>query len=71
MFIYIFKIFGVREILLGAVVLEAAMPAQTVLSILANESKADFEYAACGMFVTTLLSLVTLPFICYMIKFIL
>ena len=68
LFIYIFKIFGIKEILLGAVVLEAAMPAQTVLSILANENNADFEYAACGMFVTTLLSLVTLPFICYMIK---
>lgn len=68
LFIYIFKILGIREILLGAVVLEAAMPAQTVLSILANENNADFEYAACGMFVTTLLSLVTLPFICYMIK---
>ena len=69
-FIYIFKAFGIREILLGAIVLEAAMPAQTVLSILANESGADFEYAACGMFVTTLLSLVTLPFVCYMIKLI-
>lgn len=69
--IYIFKAFGIKEILLGAIVLEAAMPAQTVLSILANESGADFEYAACGMFVTTLLSLVTLPFVCYMIKLIL
>ena len=68
--IYIFHKLGIKEILLGAVVLEAAMPAQTVLSILANESGADFEYAACGMFVTTLLSLVTLPFICFMIKFI-
>ncbi|MBQ6907314.1 MAG: AEC family transporter, partial [Clostridia bacterium] len=68
LFIYIFKLLGIKEILLGAVVLEAAMPAQTVLSILANESDADAEYAACGMFVTTILSLVTLPFICYMIK---
>lgn len=70
LFIYLFKAAGIREIILGAIVLEAAMPAQTVLSILANESGADFEYAACGMFVTTLLSLVTLPFICYMINFI-
>ena len=70
LFIYIFKAFGIREIVLGAIVLEAAMPAQTVLSILANESGADFEYAACGMFVTTLLSLLTLPFMGYMIKLI-
>ena len=71
LFIYLFKACGIREIILGAVVLEAAMPTQTVLSILANESGADFEYAACGMFVTTLLSLLTLPFVGYMIKFIL
>jgi len=70
LFIYIFKAFGIREIILGAVVLEAAMPVQTVLSILANESGADFEYAACGMFVTTLLCLLTLPFMGYMIKLI-
>lgn len=68
LFICFFHALGIREILLGAVVLEAAMPAQTVLSIMANESGADHEYAACGMFVTTLLSLVTLPFICFMIQ---
>lgn len=67
-FIYIFKFFGIEEVILGAVVLEAAMPAQTVLTILANEHKADFEYAAVGMFVTTVLSLVTLPLICYFLK---
>lgn len=69
LFILIFKSLGIREILLGAVVLEAAMPSQTILTILASESGADFEYAACGMFVTTLLSLVTLPFVCFMIRF--
>lgn len=70
LFIYIFKSLGIKEILLGAVVLEAAMPAQTILSIIANESKSDYEYAACGMFVTTIASLITLPFICCMIKLI-
>ncbi|MBR4723942.1 MAG: AEC family transporter [Clostridia bacterium] len=69
LFTLIFKSLGIREILLGAVVLEAAMPSQTILTILASESGADFEYAACGMFVTTLLSLVTLPFVCFMIRF--
>ncbi len=67
-FILIFKFFGIKEVILGAVVLEAAMPAQTVLTILANEHKADFEYAAVGMFITTVLSLVTLPFVCYCIS---
>ncbi|MBE7039250.1 MAG: AEC family transporter [Ruminococcaceae bacterium] len=66
-FILIFRGLGVKEIILGAVVLEAAMPAQTVLTILANEHKADFEYAAVGMFVTTIASIVTLPLICYLL----
>jgi len=66
-FILIFKELGIRELILGAVVLEAAMPAQTVLSILANEHKADFEYAAVGMFVTTVMSIITLPFVCYLL----
>lgn len=68
-FIYIFRAFGIKELILGAIVLESAMPTQTVLSILAKESDSDYEYAACGIFVTTLLSLATLPFVCYMIKF--
>ena len=67
-FIFIFKSFGIKEVVLGTIVLEAAMPAQTVLTILANEHKADYEYAAVGMFITTVLSLVTLPFVCYCLK---
>ncbi len=67
-FIFVFRFFGIKEIILGAVVLEAAMPAQTVLTILANELNADFEYAAVGMFVTTVASLVTLPLVCYLLN---
>ena len=67
-FICIFKFVGIKEILVGAVVLEAAMPFPVALTIVANEYKADYEYAAVGMFVTTLASLVTLPFVCYMLQ---
>jgi len=67
-FIFIFKLTGVNEVILGAVVLEAAMPAQTVLSILAHEHKCDHEYAAVGMLITTVASIVTLPFVCYMLQ---
>lgn len=67
-FIMIFKYIGIRSILVGVVCLEAAMPVQTVTAIIAKEHEADFEYAAVGLFVTTILSIFTLPFICYLIK---
>ena len=67
-FILIFKYIGIRSILVGVVCLEAAMPVQTVTAIIAKEHEADFEYAAVGLFVTTILSIFTLPFICYLIK---
>ena len=44
------------------------MPVQTVTAIIAKEHNADFEYAAVGLFVTTILSIFTLPFICYLLK---
>ena len=67
-FIHLFKWIGIKEILIGIVVLEAAMPAQTVLTILANENKADCDYAAVGLFITTIASLATLPLVCYMLN---
>ncbi len=68
LFLFIFKQFNINEMIVGVVVLEAAMPAQTVLSILANEHKCDADYAAIGMFVTTLASLFTLPLVCRFIE---
>lgn len=68
LFIFIFKQFDIKDMIIGVVVLEAAMPAQTVLSILANEQKCDADYAAIGMFITTLASLFTLPLVCRFIE---
>ncbi len=68
LFIYLFKAIGIKDILLGVVVLEAAMPAQTVLTILAHENGADYEYTAVGLFITTIVSLFTLPFICWLLQ---
>ncbi len=67
-FMFLFKSFGIKEMLLGVVVLETAMPAQTVLSILAYEHRADGEYAAVAMFITTIASLFTLPLICHLLQ---
>lgn len=54
---------GVNPIIIGAVVLEVAMPAQTVTSIVANEAGSDTTYAAEYIFLSTVFSLVTLPFV--------
>lgn len=66
--IILFKLIGIDDMLAGVVVLQVAMPLQIVLSIVANEHDADSEYASVGMFVTTVLCLVTLPLVCYMIQ---
>ena len=68
LFLLLFRFLGIKEVLLGVVVLEAAMPAQTVLTILAHEHHSDYEYTAVGLFITTVLSLVTLPFICWILQ---
>lgn len=67
-FIFIFRLIPADKVILSVIILEAAMPAQTVLTILANDYKSDYEYAAVGMFVTTVASLVTMPVVCYFIE---
>lgn len=49
------------------VVLQLAMPASTVVSALALEYDSDYIAATEGIFVSTILSILTLPFIVYMI----
>ena len=53
--------FPLDTVLLGVLLLEAAMPGQTVLTIIANEFGADYQYAAERVFITTVFSLITLP----------
>lgn len=66
--IFALKFLGIDDMLVGVIVLQVAMPLQIVLSIVANEHEADSEYASVGMFVTTVLCLVTLPLVCYMLN---
>lgn len=70
-FIFIFRLIPADKVILSVVILEAAMPAQTVLTILANDYDSDFEYAAVGMFATTLASLVTMPVVCHFLEILL
>ncbi len=59
---------GVNYLAIGAIVLEIAMPAQTVTSIVASEANSDETYAAEYIFFSTVFSLVTLPFVYYMME---
>ena len=48
------------------VVLQIAMPAQTVMSIITNEAGSDVAYSAEYIFLSTILSIGTLPLVYYL-----
>ena len=64
----LFAHFGISHLAIGAIVLEIAMPAQTATSIVASEANSDEAYAAEYIFFSTVLSLVTLPFVYYVME---
>jgi predicted permease len=49
------------QIMLSVIVLQIAMPTQTNLAVLADRYKADSTYAAQAIFVTTIVSVMSLP----------
>jgi len=62
----IFNILGINPITCGAIILQIAMPAQTVISIITNEAGSDVSYAAEYIFLSTVLSIFTLPLVYYL-----
>ncbi len=54
---------GLSEVIRGVIVLQAAMPSQTVLTMLTTEYNCDTEFSAEGVFVTSVAGLVTLPLV--------
>lgn len=59
----VLKIIGLDPIVIGVAVLSSAMPAATVTAMLSHKYGRDFAFASKLIFVSTLLSLVTLPLI--------
>ena len=59
----LFKVFsfGLSAMAMSVIVLQVAMPAMTIVAIIANELGVNYKYAAETVFVTTLISLFTLP----------
>lgn len=63
---FLLSLFGVNPITCGVIVLQIAMPAQTVMSIITNEANSDVSYAAEYIFLSTMLSVGTLPLVYYL-----
>ena len=57
--------FGINPVVCGAIVLQIAMPAQTVMSIMTNEAGSDVSYSAEYIFLSTIISIGTLPLVYY------
>jgi len=57
---------NINIMMLSVVALQIAMPSQTNLSVLADRYRSDPEYAAQTIFVTTLVSSITLPALYFM-----
>jgi predicted permease len=57
---------GINVIMLSAAVLQIAMPSQANLSVLADRYHSDSGYAAQTIFITTVISSVTLPAIYFL-----
>ncbi len=61
-FALFFKWMGISGAVLGVIILQTAIPAQSSLGVVAEEHAAKAaDYATQGIFITTILSLVTLP----------
>lgn len=66
--ILILKIPSINDIAKAVIVLQAAMPASTVLAVLGMEYDGDVLYCAEGVFITHILGLFTLPLVYYIMS---
>ncbi len=64
----ILKGFSLGHIVSGAIALEIAMPAQTITSIMVHDAKSDLNYVTEYIFLSTIISLVTLPLVYYFVE---
>ncbi len=56
---------GISDVAKIVIGLQVAMPAMATVAVLANDYQSDYVYAAENVFVSTVLSLVTLPLVFY------
>lgn len=58
----------INPVVKAIIVLQLAMPSGTIVSALAAQYESDYRFATEGVFVTTILSLATLPLMVYITK---
>ncbi len=61
----------ISSVVMMVAVLQLAMPVGTLTVSIAAEYDSDYEMAADGVFISTLFSIVTLPFIAYLLRLVL
>lgn len=66
--IFIMRYLPFEPLVKGVVVMQAAVPSQTIISVLTKEYGGDTDYVVKGIFITTVLGLVTMPFIYYLLS---
>lgn len=64
---FILKFLNMNDMVISICVLMAAMPSAATNAIFAKQYDSEPEFASIGVFITTLLSIVTLPAIVYML----
>ena len=64
---FILKFLNMNDMVISICVLMAAMPSGATNAIFAKQYNSEPEFASIGVFITTLLSIVTLPAIVYML----
>lgn len=61
--IFVLHFMPINPIVASVIILQAAMPSQTLMAVLSTEYGGDVQYAAEGIFITTIASLATLPIV--------
>lgn len=63
--VLILSALSIDKTLMSVLILQVAMPVQTIITVIAGEYQSDYQYAAECVFITTVASLVTLPAMYY------
>lgn len=71
-YLFILNIIGIEisKVAFFVIMLQAAMPCQTIVVVLSHRYNGDHQLAGANLFVTTLLSIVTLPLVYYLLEWI-
>jgi malate permease and related proteins len=69
-YLLFFKLLGVQigKEAFFVLILQAAMPCQTIVVVLSHRYNGDYQLAGANLFISTILSVATLPLIFYIVE---